>query len=78
MAVGGDLALPEVEGARPLAVRVTNAYVRSLLAATEQDPVLAEGFFRVSGFVDPPTRLFHPAVLRRVLVGNLRRRKPVP
>jgi 2-polyprenyl-6-methoxyphenol hydroxylase-like FAD-dependent oxidoreductase len=75
LAVGGDLALPEVDGPRPLPVRVINAYMDRLLAATEQDSVLAGQFFRVTGFLDPPTKLFHPAVLRRVLTGNLRRRR---
>jgi 2-polyprenyl-6-methoxyphenol hydroxylase-like FAD-dependent oxidoreductase len=74
LALGGDLALPEVEGARPLSVRVINAYVGRLLTATEQDSVLAERFLRVNALIDPPTKLFHPAVLRRVVAGNLRRR----
>jgi 2-polyprenyl-6-methoxyphenol hydroxylase-like FAD-dependent oxidoreductase len=74
MAIGGDLALPEVAGPRPLSVRVINAYIGLLLTATERDPVLAERFGRVNHFVDPPTKLFHPAVLRRVVAGNLRRR----
>jgi 2-polyprenyl-6-methoxyphenol hydroxylase-like FAD-dependent oxidoreductase len=75
LAVGGDLVLPEVEGARPLSLRVINAYLDRLLTATEQDPVLAERFLRVSAFIDPPTKLFHPAVLRRVVAGNLHRRR---
>ena len=74
MAIGGDLALPEVEGPRPLGVRVINAYIGLLLTATERDPVLFERFARVSNFIDPPIKLFHPAVLRRVAAGSLRRR----
>jgi 2-polyprenyl-6-methoxyphenol hydroxylase-like FAD-dependent oxidoreductase len=73
-ALGGDLALPEVAGTRPLPLRLVNAYLDRLFAAAEHDPVLAEQFLRVNAFVDPPTRLFHPAVLRRVLAGNLARR----
>ena len=73
-AIGGDLALPEVEGSRPLPLRVTNAYLERVLTATERDPVLTEQLARVIHFLDPPSRLFHPAVLRRVLTGNLRRR----
>ena len=74
LATGGDLALPEVEGARPLPLRVINAYLGRVLTAVERDPVLTEQFMRVTHFLDPPNRLFRPAVLRRVLTGNLRRR----
>jgi len=78
LVIGADLALPEVEGPRPLSVRVTNAYMNRLLTATERDPALAERFLRVTTFLDPPTRLFHPTVVRRVVAGNLRRRtKPI-
>lgn len=38
MAVGGDLALPEVPGHRPLALRISNAYVERLLRVAERDP----------------------------------------
>ncbi|HEY1968655.1 MAG TPA: 2-polyprenyl-6-methoxyphenol hydroxylase-like oxidoreductase [Pseudonocardia sp.] len=76
MAVGGDLALPEVQGPRPLPVRVSNAYIDRVLTAAEHDPALVERFLRVTAFLDPPTALFHPAVLRRVVAGFIRRRKP--
>lgn len=76
LAVGGDLALPEVEGPRPLPVRAINSYVDRVLAAAETDVVLAERFFRVSWLIDPPTRLLRPSTMVRVLAGNLRRRTP--
>jgi 2-polyprenyl-6-methoxyphenol hydroxylase-like FAD-dependent oxidoreductase len=78
LAVGGDLALPEVEGSRPLPLRVINAYLGRLLTATERDPVLTERLLRVSNLLDPPTKLFHPAVLRRVVAGNLHRHPMAP
>jgi 2-polyprenyl-6-methoxyphenol hydroxylase-like FAD-dependent oxidoreductase len=77
LAVGADLALPEVEGPRPLPVRLINAYVDRFQAAAEHDIVLTERFFRVAGLLDPPARLFRPSTMLRVLVGNLRQR-PVP
>jgi len=73
-ATGGDLALPEVEGPRTVPGRVINVYLDRLLAAAERDSVLTDRFLRVAGFLDPPAKLFHPAVLRRVVAGNLRRR----
>jgi 2-polyprenyl-6-methoxyphenol hydroxylase-like FAD-dependent oxidoreductase len=74
LTVGSDLALPQVEGPRPLPVRVINAYVNRVLTAAEHDPVVAEQFFRVAALQDPASRLFRPSTARRVLVGNLRRR----
>ena len=77
LAAGGDLALPEVPGPRPLPVRVINAYVNRYQAAAENDIVLTERFFRVAGLLDPPTRLLRPSTMLRVLAGQLRRR-PAP
>jgi 2-polyprenyl-6-methoxyphenol hydroxylase-like FAD-dependent oxidoreductase len=74
LAVGGDLGLPEVEGPRPPALQVINAYLGRLLSAAERDPVLVEQFARVSHLLDPPTKLLRPGVLRRVVAGNLSRR----
>ncbi|HYP94037.1 MAG TPA: 2-polyprenyl-6-methoxyphenol hydroxylase-like oxidoreductase [Mycobacterium sp.] len=75
MATGADLSLPEVEGPRPLPVRIANNYVDRVLAAAESDIVVAEQFARVIAFLDPPTSLFHPAFIARVATTNLRRRK---
>ena len=75
MATGADLSLPEVEGPRPLSVRIANNYVDRVLAAAESDIVVAEQFARVISFLDPPTSLFHPALIARVATTNLRRRK---
>ncbi|MDQ3978346.1 MAG: hypothetical protein M3314_02175 [Actinomycetota bacterium] len=67
MAVGADLALPEVEGRRSLEVRIANAYMRRLLVVAEHDGAVATGFMRVMGMLDPLPRLLRPAIALRVL-----------
>ncbi|MDP8970069.1 MAG: hypothetical protein M3N52_06175 [Actinomycetota bacterium] len=73
MATGADLALPVVEGPRPLEVRLVNAYMRRLMAVAAHDPLVATAFTRVAGMLDPPQSLLRPAVVLRVLSGRLRR-----
>jgi hypothetical protein len=67
-----DLAFPEVEGRRTALMRVTNRLVDSVLTACESDAVVGTQFFRVTGLLDPPTRLLHPSFLCRVASVNLR------
>ncbi len=76
LTVGADLSLPQVQGPRPLPVRVVNAYVNRVQTAAERDPVVAGRFLRIASLQDPPTRLFRPSTARRVLLANLRRRRP--
>ena len=66
-AVGSDLTLPQVQGPRPLSTRLTNAYLDRVLAAAETDSVVAQQFLRVTGMIDPPTKLLRPAFVSRVL-----------
>ncbi|CRZ14227.1 FAD-dependent oxidoreductase [Mycolicibacterium neworleansense] len=75
MACGADLALPQIPGPRPASVRLTNWYTERVLTAAEDDPVVTEAFFRVMNLVDPPSRLFHPSIVRRVATGSTRRRR---
>jgi 2-polyprenyl-6-methoxyphenol hydroxylase-like FAD-dependent oxidoreductase len=78
MAVGGDLALPEVAGRRTLVLRVTNAYAERILRVAEHDPVVAATFGDVSDLVAPAQDLVRPTFLWRVLRGNLRRTVATP
>ena len=70
-----DLAFPEVEGRRTPSMRVTSRLVDSVLLACESDAAVLTQFFRVTGLLDPPTRLLGPSFLYRVASVNLRRRQ---
>ena len=75
MGAGSDLAFPEVEGRRPLSMRVSNRFADWVLTACESDAVITEKFFRVNNLIDPPVRLMNPAFLSRVAAVNLRGRQ---
>lgn len=72
LAVGGDLALPEVLGHRSLILRISNAYIERLLRAAEHDPIVAQAFGDVSDLLAPPQEVIRPGILWRVLRGNIR------
>ena len=72
-AVGSDLALPEVEGPRPLSMKISNAYIDWVLRGAEKDPVITGYFLRVTGMVDSPTSLFKPSLMLRVARANRHR-----
>jgi hypothetical protein len=67
MAVGGDLAFPQVPGPRPTKVRRVNAYLARLQAAAASDASLATAFIRVIGMLDRPETLLRPDRIIRVL-----------
>jgi hypothetical protein len=56
LAAGGDLALPEIGGAQPLATRLFNGYADRVLTAAESDAAAFNQFARVTTLVDPATR----------------------
>jgi 2-polyprenyl-6-methoxyphenol hydroxylase-like FAD-dependent oxidoreductase len=67
LAVGADLAVPQVEGRRSPSIRLVNRYVSRLHAAAAHDSALSRAFLRVTGLVDRPEALLRPSVARRVL-----------
>jgi hypothetical protein len=42
----------------------------------QHDPTVAQQFLRVIGFLDPPTALFRPGILGRVLLRGRRSVEP--
>lgn len=73
MAVGADLMLPQVPGPRSRTMRVTNAYMECVMAASEVDLDVTRQFLRVSGMLDSPMRMLRPAFMLRVAMANRRR-----
>ena len=73
LAIGGDLAVPEIEGAPPLPIRLMNPYVDRILTAAEYDISVFEQFIRVAWLVDSPARLIRPAMIARAMTAKRRR-----
>lgn len=71
-AAGSDLALPHVNGRPTLTMRINNAYMDRVLAATESDRTVTEQFLKVVGIVDKPSRLLRPSIIARVIRAHLR------
>ena len=75
IAVGADLAFPQVPGKRSAKVRLVNAYLPRLHAAAAHDKTLAAALIRVIGLKDRPEGLLRPDRVLRVLHGNLANHK---
>lgn len=76
LSAGGDLALPEIGGEQSVATRLFNRYVDRVLTAAEYDTAAVNQFSRVTGLVEPATRLLRPGMLWRAAAANTRR--PLP
>ncbi|HEX4102013.1 MAG TPA: FAD-binding monooxygenase [Pseudonocardiaceae bacterium] len=67
IAVGADLAFPQVPGTRTAKIRMVNRYLPKLHAAATADVTLGRAFVRVLGMVDRPEGLLRPDRMLRVL-----------
>ena len=75
IAVGNDLRHPMVLGPRSPKVRFINWYIGKLHMAATHDARLATAFLEVANLEAPPTSLLQPAIVMRVIRGNLGRRR---
>jgi 2-polyprenyl-6-methoxyphenol hydroxylase-like FAD-dependent oxidoreductase len=75
MAVGGDLALPQVPGPRPFPTRLINTYIARVQKTAVDDPVVAAAFVKVLHLLAPPPTLMAPSLIWRVM---LHRQRPAP
>lgn len=70
IAAGSDLAYPEVQGKRAPGSKLVGAYLERLLLASQTDTTLNLAFQRVTNLMDPPSALFHPKIVARVIQGR--------
>lgn len=75
-AVGGDLAIASVPGERTRAIRFVNGYLARVLRAAPEDRSVALAFMKVAHMVAPPSSLFAPQVVARVLWCNAFKHAP--
>ena len=73
-AVGADLSIPAVRGARPLQVRLVNRYIACVFEAAQDDAQVARAFLEVAHLLKEPPSLMRPAMLWRVASALWRRR----
>lgn len=73
-----DFRYPEVSGHRPFGTRFAHWYTAQIHRLTSSDDDVYRRFARVMHLMSPPSHLFHPSVLRKVLLQSLERRAPRP
>lgn len=73
LAVGEDFRFPQTTGPKPAGTDLINRYVARVHRATLHDEVVCLAFLKVMNLMAPPTSLFHPRILWRVL-----RPRPIP
>lgn len=66
-AVSEDFRFPETQGRKVFGTDLINAYVTKVQRATHKDPAVYSAFLEVMNLMQPPTSLFRPKVLWRVL-----------
>ena len=72
LSVGGDFAFRETTGPKPRGTDLSNRYLSHLLRGAHDDEVLREAFVRVLMLERPPTTLFTPRIIWRVLTPTFR------
>jgi 2-polyprenyl-6-methoxyphenol hydroxylase-like FAD-dependent oxidoreductase len=70
VSVTADLRFPHVQGQRTRAVRFLNWYIGRAHRVAARDGAVGKAFLRVANLIDPPQRLFAPAIAAKVLRGR--------
>lgn len=75
LTVGADFEFPETTGPKPRGTALVNRYVGRVVETAHDDPLVADRFARVLRLEQPPSALFAPDVLGRVLAPEAVRRR---
>ena len=75
LSVAEDLRLPEVEGKRPPLHGLMSAYTEMVHYLARTDPVVTEAFYNVMHMLKPPTILFQPGIVARVIKAAVGKRE---
>jgi 2-polyprenyl-6-methoxyphenol hydroxylase-like FAD-dependent oxidoreductase len=67
LSVGEDFRYPETVGPKAPGTDLINAYISRVHQATHNDTVVYGAFLQVLNLLKPPTSLFHPKIVWRVL-----------
>jgi hypothetical protein len=67
-----DYRYPELASGRPAALPFLQWYMERVNRATVRDGEVADQFYRVIGFLEPPGALMRPRMMARVLRGSWR------
>jgi 2-polyprenyl-6-methoxyphenol hydroxylase-like FAD-dependent oxidoreductase len=79
LATGADFHFPATQGTRPPLLNLFGRYTDALFAAAGDDAAIRRVLIEVFNMLEPPARLFAPAMVGRVALGSLRRMfQPAP
>jgi len=70
MAVGEDFRFATTRGPKPMGTDFINRYIAKVNRVSHSDEMVGAAFLRVMNLLAPPTSLFHPRILWRVLQGG--------
>lgn len=70
MATGEDFRYPAIEGKRPAGTAFLHGFMQRVHDVARSDELVCRTFFEVANMLKPPTALFAPAVLWRLLMGG--------
>ena len=79
LATSEDFRFPTTKGGRPgISMRLMHRYIDRVIAVGTVDDVVLDTFIGVVHLVQPPSALFRPSILARVLRGPRREALPTP
>jgi len=74
-AAGRSFTFAGVEGRPTVRMRISNAYLPRVIACAHADDAVATALMRAIHFLAPPTSLFAPPILAKVLLSRSRQRR---